>query len=507
MRTIDARPARQRKGPQVPQPASERARLALALAVGKAAGTAAQALRLGGGTSVSGAVARHIDPEILQKVATASDARKVVVTGSNGKTTTCRMIAALGGVSGLRVLQNRAGSNLLQGVISAAVRGTDLQGRLDAQLLLLEVDEGWVGRVNSAVQPDVFVITNIFRDQLDRFGELYSMARALEAAIETLPASSTVVLNGDDPLVASLAPDAPARRLYFGIQGGVSEFPDPDALAGQTPEHSADTIRCVQCQHPLTYKAVHLSHLGEYWCPECGAERPRLDIAVTTAFASAQGQGQGFEITVDTPAGTFPLQVPLPGVHNVYNAAAALACVLPMPGPPRPDEARRAFAGLRPAFGRLETIRADGREVILAFVKNPTSYNTSLRTVLQHPVLRDTALRNPPRMHVLAAHSNTVVDGQDFAWLWDVDLEQLVPRLASLTISGTRAEEVALRFKYAGADPAAMRVVRDRAAALRTALAATPRGESLHIFAGYTPMRELRGVMQRNAWVPPFWED
>jgi lipid II isoglutaminyl synthase (glutamine-hydrolysing) len=513
-------------GLQVPPPATERARLALALAMGKAAGSAAQALKLGGGTSVSGAVARHIDPGILQKVAAASDARKVVVTGSNGKTTTCRMIAALGQVTGLRVLQNRSGSNLIQGVISAAVRGTDLQGRLDAQLLLLEVDEGWVGRVNSAVQPDVFVITNIFRDQLDRFGELYSMAKALEAAIEALPASSTVVLNGDDPLVASLAPDAQARRLYFGIQSDVSE-----TSGGPTPEHSADTIRCVRCQHPLTYKVVHMSHLGEYWCPECGAARPTLDVAVTTALPLAQGQG--FEITVDTPAGPFPLQVPLPGVHNIYNAAAAIASALPMAvpatrgptttgptttgptttgptttgpttkgpattGPPRPDDARRALAGLRPAFGRLEAIQADGREVMLAFVKNPTSYNTSLRTVLQ---------RNHPRMHVLAAHSNTVVDGQDFAWLWDVDLEQLVPRLASLTISGTRAEEVALRFKYAGAGPAAMRVVPDRAAALRTALAATPPGETLHIFAGYTPMRELRAVMQRHAWVQPFWEE
>jgi lipid II isoglutaminyl synthase (glutamine-hydrolysing) len=522
VRTIDAggRPARQRNGDTgngrpdsnghgssghrndlvVPPPASERARLALALAAGKVAGTAAQALKLGGGTSVSGAVARHIDPEILQKVATASDASKLVVTGSNGKTTTCRMIAALSEVSGLRVLQNRAGSNLLQGVISAAVRGTDLQGRLDAQVLLLEVDEGAVRRVISAVQPDVFLITNIFRDQLDRFGELYSMARALESAIEALPPSSTVVLNGDDPLVASLAPDAPARRLYFGIQGSVGDTSEPHACGGQVPEHSADTIRCVRCQHPLTYKAVHMSHLGEYWCPECGAERPRLDVAVTSAMASAEGQG--FDITVDTPAGAFPLQVPLPGVHNVYNAAAALACTLPTSASPAPDDARRAIAGLRPAFGRLETIHADGREVILAFVKNPTSYNTSLRTVLQR-----TARQYPPRTHVLAAHSNTVVDGQDFAWLWDVDLEQLVPQLASLTISGTRAEEVALRFKYAGADPAAMRVVPDRAAALQTALAATPPGESLHIFAGYTPMRELRSVMQRHSWVPPFWEE
>ena len=199
-------------------PISAQARLALALAAGKAAGTASKALRAGGGTSFPGTIARRIDPRVLQKVAAASDAHTVVVTGSNGKTTTCRMLAALAQAGGLTLTQNRTGSNLLQGVISAAVRAADLRGRMDAQLLLLEVDEATVQLVTPQVRPDTFLVTNIFRDQLDRFGELYSMARGLEAVIEALPASATVVLNGDDPLVASLAPAAPARRLYFGIQ-------------------------------------------------------------------------------------------------------------------------------------------------------------------------------------------------------------------------------------------------------------------------------------------------
>jgi lipid II isoglutaminyl synthase (glutamine-hydrolysing) len=155
------------------------------------------------------------------------------------------------------------------------------------------------------------------------------------------------------------------------------------------------------------------------------------------------------------------------------------------------------MAGLRPAFGRLEEIQAGDRQVVLAFVKNPTSYNATLREVLQRP----------GRKHVLAAHSNTVVDGEDFAWLWDVDLEQLVPQLASLVVSGTRAEEVALRFKYAGTRPQATQVLPARHAALDIALNGTPPGEPLYIFAGYTPMRELRGIMQRRGWVPPSWKE
>jgi UDP-N-acetylmuramyl tripeptide synthase len=477
------------------------ARLTLALAGGKAAATASRVLRVGGGTSLPGIVARRIDPHVLQKAAAASDARKVVVTGSNGKTTTCRMLAALARAGGLSVTQNRSGSNLLQGVITAAVRGTDLRGRMEAQMFLLEVDEATVRLVAPDVRPDTFLITNIFRDQLDRFGELYSMARGLEEVIEALPASATVVLNGDDPLVASLAPGAAARRLYFGIRAAsIDGTGGTGGTGGSTgspvPEHSADTVRCVRCQHRLSYRAVHLSHLGDYQCPACGNARPGLDVAVTGIRPSPGG---GSEITVETPAGTFPLQVSLPGVHNVYNAAAALAGAIAqsLPRSLDPAQARQALADLRPAFGRLEEIQAGDRQVVLAFVKNPTAYNATLREVL----------RRPGRKHVLAAHSNTVVDGEDFAWLWDVDLERLVPQLASVVSSGTRAEEVALRFKYAGTDPAAMEVLPSRAAALDRVLAQTPPGESLYIFAGYTPMRELRSIMQRRGWVRPSWEE
>ncbi len=468
-------------------PLSAQARFALALGAGKVAGTASRMLRAGGGTSFPGTVARRIDPRVLEKVAAASDARKVIVTGSNGKTTTCRMLAALAHGGGLRVTQNRSGSNLLQGVITAAVRGIDLRGRMDAQLLLLEVDEATVRLVMREVPPDTFLITNIFRDQLDRFGELHAMARGLEASIEALPASATVVLNGDDPLVASLAPRASARRVYFGIR--------TDTSGTRVPEHAADSIRCARCEHLLTYRAVHVSHLGDYQCPECGYARPGLDVAVTSIRPSPQA---GSEITIDTPAGAMPLPVPLPGLHNVYNAVAALAgAMASLPSLPEAAQAQRAMASLRTAFGRLEEIKAGERQVVLAFVKNPTSYNTTLHEVL----------RRPGRKHVLAAHSNTVVDGEDFAWLWDVDLERLAPELASLVISGTRAEEVALRFRYAGAPPEVMRVVPGRPAALHAALTQAPPDEALYIFAGYTPMRELRGVMQRRGWVPPSWEE
>jgi UDP-N-acetylmuramyl tripeptide synthase len=475
------------RGVAIPGPAmpAERLRFALALAAGKGSGAAGRLLNIGGGTSLPGAIARRIDPLVLQKVASASKARKAVITGSNGKTTTCRMLAAIAQNVGVSVAQNRSGSNLLPGVTSVAVREADMRGRMDAGLLLLEVDEATMRRAVPEVAPEMILVTNIFRDQLDRFGELYSMAQMLEAAIETLPPRASMVLNGDDPLVASFAPQAVARRLYYGLRVA-------DAGA-EVPEHAADTIRCVRCLHPLAYRRVYMSHLGDYECPGCGSRRPDLDIAVTEVRASGDG---GTDATIETPAGTMQVHVPLPGLHNVYNTAAALAGAFALETLD-PGSAQSALAGLRPAFGRLEEIKADGRLVVLSFVKNPTSYNATLRLILQRP----------GRKHVLAAHSNTAVDGEDFAWLWDVDLEDLAPDLASLVVSGTRAEEVALRLKYAGADPTQMRVIPDRQDALDAALIRVPPDEPLYILAGYTPMREFRRIMQRRGWVPPFWEE
>lgn len=456
----------------------------LALSAGKMTGSTARLLRLGAGTSLPGVVARRIDPHVLRKVVGTSSARKIIVTGSNGKTTVCRMIAALAQSSGREVTQNRAGSNLVQGVTAVAVNGANLWGKLAGDVLILEIDEATVRRVVHEIEPDVVMITNIFRDQLDRYGELHSVARVLEAVIRDLPAEATAVLNGDDPLVAGFAPGARARRLYFGLQ--------THEVGTQVPEHAADTIRCVRCQHDLLYANVYIAHLGAFRCPNCDYRRPRLDVAVTRAHLPSIG---ATEITLQTPAGALELCLPLPGLHNVYNAAGAVAGALGI-GLDL-SSAAAAFARLRPAFGRLEEIMAGDKRVMLTFVKNPISYNTTLRSIVQQP---------GPK-HILAAHSNTYVDGEDFAWLWDVDLEELAPQVASLVTSGTKAAELALRYKYARVPETLVRQVHDLAAALDTALDALEPGATLYILSGYTPTRQLRRVMQQRRWVAPFWQE
>src|SRR6266699_3753473 len=351
----------------------ERARLSLAISAGKLAGASGRLLRIGGGTSLPGLVARRIDPDVLKSVVGASKARKIVITGSNGKTTTARMTAAMAASNGKSVSHNRAGSNMLQGVTSVAVNFADIFGRLHSDVLVFEIDEGTMPLAMPEISPDVVVITNIFRDQLDRYGELYSVARALDKTLEDLPESATILLNGNDPQVANFGQKTKAKRLFFGLE--TTEVGTP------VPEQSADVIRCVRCQEDLLYEVAYMSHLGIYRCPNCGYTLPRLDIAATSVQLAADGEGPS-HVKMRTPAGEIVLDIPLPGMHNVYNAAAAIGASLAAGF--EVEKIPAALATIRPAFGRLEKIQAGDQTIYLAFVKNPTSFNLILLLVNQH---------------------------------------------------------------------------------------------------------------------------
>src|SRR5437763_16238649 len=202
----------------VPPSGIDRGRLAFAISAGKLVGATGRLLRVSGVTSLPGMVARSIDPNILKSVIGANKAKKIVITGSNGKTTTSRMTATIAKQCGQHVSHNRSGSNLVQGVTSVAVNFANIFGRLDSDVLLFEVDEGTIPLVVPEIQPDVVVITNIFRDQLDRYGELYSVAKALDKILEDLPESATIVLNGNDPPVADFGQNAKAKRLFIGLK-------------------------------------------------------------------------------------------------------------------------------------------------------------------------------------------------------------------------------------------------------------------------------------------------
>ena len=500
--TVDA--FRRRRSPRLTP------RLFAALVAAKGAGAASRTLGRGGGTSMPGRVARRVDPGVLATLVAKCDRPVVAITGSNGKTTTARFIAALLRGEGIPAAHNSTGSNLVQGVTTLAVRFADLRGRLPRGVLVAEVDEGALLVVADELRPRALVIVDLFRDQLDRFGEMHALGDAMDGVASRLPADRALVLNADDPLVASLARTRVGRRVTFG-------FEMADSLDRIT--RAADTIRCPFCRTELTYRAVYLSHMGDYTCPGCGFARPPLDVAVTSVevtgltetrctirvASTLAGDGPGPTTAVGhrtdglrdevTSGVILDLRIPQAGIHVAYDAAAAIAAVVALGAPI--GHAVQALAGIRPAFGRIESIDLpDGRQVVLAFCKNPTSFNTTLRAL---------ATEGEPR-RLLIAVSNTLVDGEDFAWLWDVDFESMAQRVEVAVVSGLRADELATRLKYAGIDPARMNVVEDRHAALTAALALVPPGQRLTIVAGYTPTIELRDEMRRRGWTGRFWE-
>jgi lipid II isoglutaminyl synthase (glutamine-hydrolysing) len=453
----------------------------LAVAAGKSAAWATRLVGRGGGTAITGMVARKVDPHILEELVLVPGVPVVAITGSNGKTTTARFTAALLRGEGITVSHNSAGANLIQGVTSLAVGSANLLGQISDGVLVAEVDEGALPKVAPETQPRALLVTDLFRDQLDRFGEIYAVRDAIESVAAAMPEEAALIVNADDPMVATLADRRKGRRVTFGLN--IKKSTDQITRA-------ADTIRCPRCSSDLKYRYVYLSHMGDYSCPSCGFARPKLDVAVTSL------QVVGLDRTrceISTPSGRLSLDIPQSGVHIAYDAAAAIAILVGL-GMPL-DHAAESLASVGPAFGRLEKIDADGRTIVLAFAKNPTSYNTTLRAL---------ATEGEPR-HLLIAASNTLVDGEDFGWLWDVDFETMAPKVERAIVSGTRADELANRLHYAGVPSGRVRVVEDRAAALTEALAVLPSGERLVVVSGYTPLIELRNEMRRRGWTGRYW--
>jgi UDP-N-acetylmuramyl tripeptide synthase len=461
-----------------------------AISIGRLAGAASRTARRGGGTAVAGLIAQQIDPRLAERLASQLGRGCAVVTGTNGKTTTARMLAAIAGEAGLRPLANSSGSNLMRGVATALLAATDPFGRLrDAadRLGVFEVDEATLPEAAAALRPRVIVFTNLFRDQLDRYGEVDTVARLWQRTVEGLPDGTTLVLNADDPAVASLASTTKARVLTFGI--------DDTRVAEERLEHASDYRFCLSCGEELAYSAAFFGHVGHWRCPSCGRARPVPDVRATCVeFASERST----RLTIGTPQAELRFELPLAGLYNAENALAAAAGSIALGLPPAAIE--RALSSFRAAFGRQERFELDGRTVLVLLGKNPTGMNQVLRTI---------AFAHPPQadaLHLLLFLNDGIADGRDISWIWDADYELIAGLTASVIVSGTRAEELALRLKYADlrVEP---QIAHDAQQALDTALAQTPPGETLYVVPTYTAMLEIRELLARRGQRPHFWEE
>lgn len=511
-------------------------RAGLAVVAGRAAGAISRRLHLGGGTSVVGIVAQRIYPKIIEHMAAQLEHGNVIVTGTNGKTTTSGFIAAILRNSGLRVWHNREGSNLMRGVASLFVIRAKPNGQLRRSgkraISILEIDEATIPQIVNALEPRVAVFHNLFRDQLDRYGEVDSIISRWRQAISQMPASTTLVLNADDPSIANLGTGFSGKVLYYGID---DPSLDLQRQRGDSEHYQVSDARtCPNCGHEYTYDLRFYSHIGHYRCTNCDLRRPQPDIRVIKVHLD------GFDrhrITIEYATQQHELIVPLPGLYNIYNALAAITAAQAV----NADwpSITTGIEQSKPAFGRGELIQAGEKTICLLLAKNPTGFNEVLRTLFSEGLTR----------HILFILNDNIADGQDVSWIWDVDFERAAGQTQTLVISGTRALDLAIRLKYAGIAQNDMTIIphfplkgerdtrqtrQQRVAnkkqtehqtppaseqrnsqiaksyglksALDTALQQTPVGETLFIVPTYTGLLAVHRELEQRGLTPHFWE-
>jgi UDP-N-acetylmuramyl tripeptide synthase len=449
--------------------------LAAEIALARAAGRLSRLAGAGGGTTVPGKLLWKLHPAAVDRLAARLPLGSALISATNGKTTTAAMTAEILRHR-VRLAHNSSGANLVSGVASTLL---DARG---AELGLFEVDEAAFPEVAERVHPRAVCLGNLFRDQLDRYGELEHVAARWREAVRALPAEAALALNGDDPQVRELARDR-SDAVVFGV--------DDPSCARPSLQHAADSKYCVRCGTPYEYAAAYVGHLGDYRCPACGHARPSLTVV------AREIQLHGLEsvaFQLQTPAGDRVVRLRLPGLYNVYNAlaAAALSGLLGA----SLDEITAGLERFSGAFGRFERIAVGDRGLLMLLIKNPAGANEAVRTIVDG---------GAPSVAVVALN-DAIADGRDVSWIWDVDFEPLIPGLDRLVATGDRAAELALRFKYGGMDAGAIEVIPSLEQGLDRGLELTAAGGELVVLPTYTAMLALRKVVSERGFVRPYWE-
>jgi len=444
--------------------------------------------RLGrGGTTLPGRTALLIAPTLSFQLAGRLKQGSIVVTGTNGKTTTASLIKGILDKAGLKCIHNQSGSNMAWGVASTLIENCSWNGKMDSDIAVMEVDEGAFPGVTASLQPCGIVVTNIFRDQLDRFGEIDSIQALIKKGLDASPAGNFQIINADDPSLASLKSSKKTNRWTYGLELDLP--PDDFQNTGR------DIKTCPTCAHKLEYAKIYFAHIGHYHCPNCSYSRPEPDVKLTDRRVTGKGTNQ---IEVTLPDQKMDLEVPLLGIYNLYNVLAAIACARAFKISTR--IICEALNNAAPSFGRMERFEKDRKEMIMALIKNPVGANEILRTILNHP----------GKITLVVAINDRIADGTDVSWLWDVDFEQLAAikdRFSSVIATGLRAWDMAVRFKYAGFEAEQLQVEDDFARAVELGLEQTAPENKLFILPTYTAMLDIRRHLNNMGLGIPFWEE
>jgi UDP-N-acetylmuramyl tripeptide synthase len=454
------------------------------LALARATGALSRRSGRGGGTTLPGRLLLRLAPDAVSRLGRGLSEGATIVSATNGKTTTAGMIASALRAAGREPVHNRAGSNMSWGVATALLEQRGAEG-------LFEVDEAWLPKMVAELDPKLVVLSNLFRDQLDRYGELEHLADEWATMVGERSGRSGFVLNADDPLIADLGRDADLRRregvTYFGIEDPSQALPEL--------QHAHDAKHCRRCGSPYAYERAFVGHLGHYACPSCEADRPTPEIAATAIELRGM---EGSRATVRTPAGEVELELPLPGLYNVYNALAALAAALRLGVDPATAVA--GLASVEAAFGRVETIEVAGVGVSILLIKNPAGANEVLRTLRLEAAREDAP---GPGVDLWIALNDGIADGRDVSWIWDADFELLAGAVHRVWCTGTRAAEMAVRLKYAGLAPELLEVEPSIERSLDRAVE-TAEGR-LFALPTYTALLELRRLLAARGLAEDYW--
>jgi UDP-N-acetylmuramyl tripeptide synthase len=428
------------------------------------------------GTSLPGLVAEKIDPGLLTKLAKNNFSKGViVVTGTNGKTTASKMIADVMKSQGISFIRNQAGSNMPRGIITTILQNSDSKGRCEADMALFEVDEAYVPAICLQLKPKIVTVTNLFRDQLDRYGELDSIATSFKKAFSSL--DTTLILNADDPLVASLGRGLSKKPVFFGVSDYTGETIEND--------NTADSIFDSENGEKLQYLQRYFGHIGIYSSKVSKFKRPTPNVELVKMHKLSKSSSN-FDVKTSTL--TQNIQLKLPGLYNIYNSLAAYAVCKSIN---IDDKAiASSLASSNPAFGRGEELPFGKKRLQIMLIKNPTGFNQIIQTFLKP---------KPQTNPVLFCINDNIADGRDVSWLWDSALEDIAGYRGKVIVSGTRAYDMALRLKYAGFKTASIVIEPDIEQAIQKLLGSIKSGQLGYILPTYTAMLKARSIISQKS--------
>jgi lipid II isoglutaminyl synthase (glutamine-hydrolysing) len=414
------------------------------LLIGKGIIFASNAFNLGSGSTWPGHIALKLNKNFIKDILKNSRTKIIIVAGTNGKTTTGKLIASLLEAEGKTITHNKAGANLVNGLASTLIANVNSMGKLRSNYIIFESDENALPHILKEVNPDYVVCLNLFRDQLDRYGEIDSIARKWNEAFQKLSDKTTLILNADDPTISYLSRGTKSKSKFFGI----------DIEGEKGTKHGADSTHCPKCSEKLDFSKVFFSHLGIWKCPNCKLKRPEPEIDKLKAY-------------------------PMPGTHNRYNSHAA-ALIAKLEGI-NETLTEKTFQTFVPAFGRGEKITHNGKSIQVFLSKNPTSFNQSLSTV------KELGGKN-----ILILLNDRIPDGLDVSWIWDINFEEILDKEMNLAVSGDRVFDMALRLKYSGAFT---HIETEPERALDFMTKEMENDETLYILPNYSAMLDIRKVL------------